>query len=497
MAAETTTQLSLKSFISSVRLKPEKPEVDKPTPMLQQNLETIVDRVSDEERFISSLAAVVYNLDEKEKRFDKQSIQDLVKNIDKFVDAQLNEILHAPKLQELEATWTSIADLVKETNFRANIQLSLLDITKDQAYEDLELNSADVAGSEIFKKVYVAEYDQFGGFPYGGLIGLYDFANTPRDLLWLRTIGKISAASHAPFVGSAAPQLFGCTTMTEVNALRDITGIFNTPAYSAWNKFRDSEEAVYVALTMPRYLVRSPYNEITNPAEGIHFTEKVRGDLESEYLWGSTAVLFARCLVKSFESSGWCQYIRGVKGGGLVAGLPTHTYNVRGENELRAPVEVSMPDFRELELANAGLIPLIHKKGTAEAVFFSAQSTKATKRFKDPKDSENSQLVANLSYTYSVSRIAHYIKCIMRDNIGSTADGNYIHDQIDGWISRFVTTVSNPDDLTLRYYPFKAYSLDVSPVEGKIGWYHCNLSILPHVQFEGMDVDLRVDARLG
>ena len=492
--ADTTTQLSLKSFISSVRLDP---KVEKPTPMLQDNLQKIVDDVTDEERFISSMAAVVYNLDEKAKRFDKQSIQDLITDIDKLVDAQLNEILHAPKLQELEATWTSISDLVKETNFRANISLSILDVSKDQAYEDLELNSADVAGSEIFKKIYVSEYDQFGGYPYGGVVGLYEFANTPRDLLWLRTMGKVGAASHAPFVAAAAPQLFGCNTMGEVNTLRDITGIFNTPSYAAWNKFRDSEEAVYVALTMPRYLVRAPYNEITNPAEGIHFTEKVRGDVESEYLWGSSAMLFARCLVKSFESSGWCQYIRGVKGGGLVSGLPTHTFNVRGENELRAPVEVSMPDFRELELANAGLVPLIHKKGTADAVFFSAQSAKLTKRFKDPKDSENSQLVANLAYTYSVSRIAHYIKCIMRDNIGSTADANYIQAQIDGWISRFVTTVSNPDDLTLRYYPFKAYKLEVFPVEGKIGWYHCNLSILPHVQFEGMDVDLRVDARLG
>jgi type VI secretion system protein ImpC len=208
-------------------------------------------------------------------------------------------------------------------------------------------------------------------------------------------------------------------------------------------------------------------------------------------------MLLARNLVKSFENSGWCQYLRGVKGGGLVSGLPTHSFNLRGEDELRAPIEISMPDFRELELATAGVIPLIHKKGSADAVFFSVQSLKRVHKFKDPKDSENSQLVANLSYTFSISRIAHYIKCIMRDNIGSSANAAYIQGQIDGWISRFVTTVVNPDDLTLRYFPFKAYSLTVSEVPGKVGWYHCTLSILPHIQFEGMDVDLRVDARLG
>jgi type VI secretion system protein ImpC len=496
MAAETT--VSLKSFLSSVRLTDEKNEVADPKPMLSGNLQKIEEAVSPEQRFMSSMAAVVHNMKETgDIRFDKQRIQELVLDIDLLVDAQINEVLHNKDFQELEATWTSIADLVKETNFRANISLSLLDVNKEDAGDDLELNMADVAGSELFKKIYIAEYDQFGGYPFGGIIGLYEFENKKSDLLWLRTIGKIAAASHAPFVGAASPRLFHCDTMTEVNQLRDIGGLFNTPAYAEWNKFRDTEEAVYVALTMPRYLVRAPYDEMTNPAEHIHFTEQVRGDKESEYLWGSSAMLFARCLVKSFETSGWCQYVRGVKGGGLVSGLPSHTFNIRGENELRAPVEISMPDFRELELANAGLIPLIHKKGTADAVFFSAQSSKLTHRFKDPKDSENSQLVANLSYTYSVSRIAHYIKCIMRDNIGSSADAQYIQAQIEGWIQRFVTTVQNPDDLTLRYYPFKAYKLDVAPIEGKIGWYHCNLSILPHIQFEGMDVDLRVDARLG
>jgi type VI secretion system protein ImpC len=492
--ADTTQTLDLKSFLSSVRLNA---EVGAPTPMLQSNLEKVVENVSAEERFISSMAAVVYNIDRDDPKFDKQVIQDLVGSIDSLVDEQLNEILHAPEFQAMEAAWTSIADLVKHTNFRANIQLSLLDISKDEAFEDLELNSADIAGSELFKKVYVAEYDQFGGAPYGGIIGMYDFANTPQDMLWLKSMGKVSAASHAPFVASVSPKFFGCETMTEVNQLRDITGLFNTPRYSAWNELRDSEEAAYIGLTMPKYLARSPYDDQSNPADGVSFNEKVRGDVESEYLWGPASLLFARNLVRSFETSGWCQYLRGVKGGGHIGGLPSHTFNVRGEEELRAPVEISMPDFRELELANAGLIPLIHKKGTAEAVFFSAQSIKKSHRFKDPKDSENSTLVTNLAYTYSISRIAHYLKCIMRDNIGSTANAPYIYAQIDRWISGYVTTLVNPDDLTLRYYPFKAYSLEVAEVPGRVGWYHCNLSILPHIQFEGMDVDLRVDARLG
>jgi type VI secretion system protein ImpC len=487
--------LSMSGLLQSVRLSPSVPAV-MPKPMIADKLQTIDEKVTDEERFISSMAAVLLNMDAKDG-IDKPKIQALVARIDAMVGDQINEVLHNEEFKAMEATWASIADLVRSTNFKANIDISLLDVSKEELHEDLELNAADIAGSELFKKIYIAEYDQFGGAPYGGMIGLYDFANTPKDILWLRTIGKIAAASHAPFIAAASPMLFGCKDMAEVNLLRNIDGIFDTPRYAEWKKLRSTDESVYIGLTMPRYLVRAPYNDVTNPAEGIQFSETIRGDRSSEYLWGSSAMLFARNMVKSFETSGWCQYLRGVKGGGLCDGLASFTFDVRGEEELRGPVETTMPDFREYELAKAGLIPLVHKKGTAEAVFYSAQALKRPAAQLDPKDAENQQLASNLSYTFSVSRIAHYIKCIMRDNIGSSADAPYISAQIDRWISRYVTTVVNPDDLTLRYYPFKAYSLEVTPVSGKIGWYKCNLSILPHIQFEGMDVDLRVDARLG
>lgn len=496
---EEDVRLDLESFLASVRLDPS--QTSGMRPMIKDQLDTVLDdkldQVSTEERFVSSMAAVIYNMDPKAGRFDKQSIQELVADIDLLIEDQLNEVLHHPDFQTMEAAWTSVEDLVQKTNFKANIGLSLLDVSKDEAFEDLELNFADIAGSELFKKLYVAEYDQYGGEPFGGVIGLYDFANTPDDLLWLRSMGKISTAAHAPFIGNLSPKFFGCETMAEVSQLRDIEGMLDTPKFSAWNDLREDEVAAYIGLVMPRYIVRAPYNEETNPAKDIRFHEQIQGDDDSEYLWAPASMLMARNLVKSFETSGWCQHIRGPKGGGRVTGLPVHVFNVRGEDEMRLPVEITIPDFRELELANSGLIPLIQKKGSADAVFFSAQSIKRSHTFKDPKDSENSQLVTNLSYTFSISRIAHYLKCIMRDNIGSTANAQYVYNQIDRWLSRFVTTLVNPDDLTLRYYPFKAYSLSVDEIPGRVGWYHCNLSILPHVQFEGMDVDLRIDSRLG
>jgi type VI secretion system protein ImpC len=507
--------ITLEKLLTDVRLQPDNIKANDAlvlTPMVKDGWEVLPDSaIKDEDRFLASMAAILYNIDFKEGMIDKTNIQKLVARIDEMVSDQINEILHAEPFQQMEATWTSIEDLVRNTNFRNGIDISLLDMTKEEAYEDLELNISDIAGSEIFKKIYVAEYDQFGGLPYGSLIGMYDFENTKRDILWLEAMGKIARHSHSPFIAAASPKLFGCSTMMEVNQLRDIEGLFDTPRYAGWKQLREKDVAVYLGLTMPKFMVRRPYHPLENPAEGINFEETFQftkkddkgnivvmtePEVMDQYVWGNAAMLMARNIVRSFDETGWCQYLRGVKGGGLCKGLATHTYNIRGEDELRGPVEVTIADFREYELAKAGFIPVIHRKGTAEAVFYSAQALKRPLAQQNPKDAENQQLAANMTYTFSVSRIAHYVKCIMRDNIGSNADANYIAGQIDRWIAQYVTTISNPDDLTLRYYPFKAYSVKVEEVPGKIGWYHCDLSILPHIQFEGLDVDLRVDANL-
>jgi len=270
----------------------------------------------------------------------------------------------------------------------------------------------------------------------------------------------------------------------------------NHPKYGAWNKLRDSEQAAYLGLTLPRYITRLPYDPEINPCREITFKEKTRGNNDEDYVWGSAAMLFAQNMVRSFAQSGWCQYLRGPKGGGLVSGLPVHTFNMRGEEEIKIPIEMAIPDYRELEFANCGFIPLIYRKGTADACFFSCQSLKKAKKFKDPKDSENAQLVCNLSYTFSITRIAHYIKSIMRDNIGSSADAHYIQNTLSNWVFQYVTTVVDPDDLTLRFYPFKAASVEVVERPGMIGWYDCKMAILPHIQFEGMDAELRMDTRL-
>lgn len=493
-AEETeTVEISIEDLLGTLKI--EKSEDDF-VPILSEGYTEINEDVSEADRFTSALAALIWNVDAG-GRLDKGKIQGLIARIDQMVNDQVNEVIHNDKFKELEKTWLGLYDLVKNTNFRKNVMIDFLDVSKEELQEDFENNSIDFTGCALFDKAYVAEYDQFGGKPYGGIIGLYEFEHTPADLNWLRIMGKVAASSHAPFISSVSPKFFGCDTIEELAAVKDLEGLMDHPKYGAFSALRDTEEAAYMGLTLPSYVLRLPWHPVDNPCGDFNFTEYTWGDDSSKYAWGNAAILFAKNLVKSFESSGWCQYLRGPKGGGLVSGLPVHTFNIRGEDEIKIPVEMTIPDFRELEFANCGFIPLIYRKGTADACFFSAQSLKRPKKFTDPKDSENAQLVCNLPYTFSITRIAHYVKSIARDNIGSTADADYIQGVLSRWIGNYTTAATNPDDMTLRRFPFKKAQIIVKEKEGQIGWYDCSISILPHIQMEGMDVELRLDSRLG
>lgn len=494
MSTTAATGVDLNKLLTSMRLKAAPAA---PKPMLAESLTKITEDVSEEDRFISGIAALVLNVDRTgDGKFDKAKIQDIILTIDSLVNAQINEVIHNEKFKTLESTWRGLDDLCKNVNFKANIMIDFIDVAKEELYEDFENNSVDIASGAFFKKAYIEEYDQYGGKPFGGLIGLYEFEHTPKDLFFLRQMGKVAAASHAPFISAVSPKFFGCNTIDELSALKDLEGMMNQPKYSGWNALRDTPEAAYLGLALPRYMARLPWDPESNPCSEINFKEEMGDCKDDKYTWGNAAVLFARNMCRSFETSGWCQYLRGPKGGGLVSGLPVHSFNIRGEKEIKIPVEMAVPDYRELEFANSGFMPVVYRKGTGDACFFSVQSCKRSKKFKDAKDSENAQLVTNLSYTFSVTRIAHYVKCIQRDNIGSTADGAYIQKQLDTWISQYVTKIANPDDLTLRYYPFKAAKVDVTAREGQAGWYSASISILPHIQFEGMDVELRLESRL-
>jgi type VI secretion system protein ImpC len=474
----------------------------------------------------------------RNSRFEKGRVAKVIEEVDELLNLQMNEILHHKNFQRMESTWRGLDDLVQNTNFKADITIDILDVEKAELAQDFENNSSDIFSGALFEKVYIHEYDQYGGRPFGAMIGLYSFDSTPKDLDWLQRMGKLANAAHCPFITAADPKFFKVDSAQEVEVIKDLDGHLDHPKFSKWNKLRDTEEGAYIGLTFPRYILRLPWHPEKNPCtvltnfeedtrqgtkedikfdtadaeaivaidqEGISTADDprkkpikdTRAVDQNKYLWGNSAILFARNLTKAFEIAGWCQAIRGPKGGGLITGLPVDTFPLRGQEEIMPPVEIAIPDYREYEFARNGFIPLVYRKSSGDACFFSTQAIKLSKKFKDPKDSENSQLVTNLAYTFSITRLAHYIKCIMRDNIGSTADDVYIQQQIESWLAGYVTTVANPDDLTVRRFPFKATTVEVLSKPGEIGWYDCKVAVLPHIQFEGLNVTLMLESRLG
>ncbi|MFT5951122.1 MAG: type VI secretion system protein ImpC [Francisella sp.] len=451
-----------------------------------------------ESRLMTALSILLSNKN-AESVIDKNLIHQVTEMIDRIINKQVSEVLANPDFKMLETSWRSIQEVANSVDF-IKTQLSIIDVDKDELAEDFENNSIDVSGSDFFKKVYVSEYDQFGGEPYGALIGLYDFDKTQEDIEWLTVMGRISEASHAPFIAAASPKLFGCEKYNDLTDIKDIDGMMAHPRFGKWNAFRKTRAAGYIGLTLPNFMLRAPYDPVNNPASKgplNQFKEAVSlVDPDKSCLWGNAAVLFAKNLVRSFEITGWCQSICGPRSGGMVEGLPTYNFNERDSNAFVLPVNLLIPDHKEYSLAKAGFIGLVYEKKTANACFFSAQSLKSSEEFEDPNDSENSQLITKLPYTFSISKMAHYVKCIARDDIGSETDETVMSNKLNTWISQYVTTVPNPNTLTTSYYPFKAAVVNVSKSAGMAGWYNCSIEVLPHIKFEGMDVTLKLETRL-
>jgi type VI secretion system protein ImpC len=453
--------------------------------------------ITDADRFVNCLAALLVNTeldDVKSIRLVMNAIDKLLTTLNGKIQGDIHLVLHSPKFRELEANWRSLGDLCAHVNSEEVI-VDFLDVTKGELEVDLEDHSSYILTSALFKKLYVEEYDRYGGKPFGCMVGLYEFDAGRDDIEWLKTMSKLSSASHAPFISAVAPEFFGFGSWEDLGTATDLDELLSLPKYGAWNAFRESDAAAYIGLTLPRYLLREPWQDEPGWDAALDFSEQI--DSPDDYLWGNAAVPFARNMIRSFETSGWCQHICGPRGGGMVKGLPVHVVTHHGQEELQPPVQVAIPDYRELQFAKNGFIPLIHCKGTADATFFSARSIKKAIEFESELDTKNADLVCNLAYTMSVTRIAHYVKRMVREYIGSSADGSYIQTMLETWLIDYVTTAVNPDDLTLRYYPFKAISVQVVPRPGPFGWYNCVISVLPHIQFQGMDVELRLEAALG
>jgi type VI secretion system protein ImpC len=420
-----------------------------------------------------------------------------VAELDELISAQLSEVMHNPAFQKLESSWTGLQYLCRHTSTGAGMKIQLLNATKKELIKDFR-TAIDFDQSALFKKVYEEEFGTFGGAPFGTLIGDFDITRQPEDMYFVEQMSHVAAAAHAPFISAASPELFGLETFTDLGKPRDMSKVFDTVDYAKWRSFRESEDSRYVGLTLPRFLGRLPYNPKDGTStEGFNFVEDVDGSDHSKYLWVNTAYAMGTRLTSAFESYGWCAAIRGVEGGGLVEDLPTHTFKTdEGEIALKCPTEIAVTDRREKELSDLGFIPLVHCKNTDYAAFFGTQSAQRAKKYDSDAANANAVLSAQLQYMFSVCRIAHYLKAMMRDKIGSFASAQNVEEFLNRWIRQYVVEDDNANQETKAMYPLREASVQVSEVAGRPGVYRAVSFIRPHFQLDELSVSLRLVAEL-
>ena len=419
-----------------------------------------------------------------------------IAKIDDMLSSQINEILHHPAFQELEGTWRGLFYLVMNTETSTMLKIRVLNTSKKDLLSDLE-HAIEFDQSQLFKKVYEEEYGTFGGHPYSCLIGAYEFTRHPQDILLLEKISNVAAAAHAPFIAAAHPKLFDMDSFSHLAAPRDLAKIFESTEMIKWNSFRDSEDSRYVALVMPRVLMRLPYGPDTLPVDGMNFVESIDGTDNSQFCWGNAAFVMGQRIGYAFSLHKWPAAIRGVEGGGLVEGLPAYTFKTTdGDIALKCPTEIAITDRREKELSTLGFLAICHSKGTDYAAFFGGQTTQKPKVYNTDDANANASLSARLPYLLCASRFAHYVKSIMRDKIGSFLTKDNVSLYLNNWIASYVLLNDAASQNLKARFPLREARVDVYDVPGKPGSYKATIYLRPHFQLEELTASIRLVATL-
>src|SRR5687767_6386254 len=428
-----------------------------------------------------------------------KSIEAIIAQLDKKLTEQINLILHHEDFQKLEGGWRGLHYLVNNTETDEMLKIRFMNISKVELGKTLKrFKGTAWDQSPLFKKVYEAEYGQFGGEPFGCLVGDYHFDHSPADVELLGEMAKTAAAAHCPFIAGANPTLMQMNSWQELANPRDLTKIFTTPEYAAWRSLRDSEDARYIGLAMPRFLARLPYGAKSDPVEEFDFEEDTGAADHTKYTWANSAYAMATNITRSFKLYGWCSRIRGVESGGSVEGLPVHTFPTDdGGVDMKCPTELAISDRREAELAKNGFMPLVHRKNSDFAAFIGAQSLQKPAEYDDPDATANANLAARLPYMFACCRFAHYLKCIVRDKVGSFKERSDMQIWLQNWIMNYVDGYpAHSSEETKATKPLAAAEVAVEEVEGNPGYYSSKFFLRPHYQLEGLTVSLRLVSKL-
>ncbi len=428
-------------------------------------------------------------------KIDKTLLDHQIGAIDEKISRQLDEILHHEEFQKLESTWRGLKFMVDRTNFRKNVKIEILDVSKDALQQDFE-DSPETIQSGLYKHVYTQEYDTPGGEPVSAIISAYEFDSKPQDIALLQNLSKVASSAHCPFIGSVGPAFFKKPEIKELPGIEDLANYMDRAEFIKWRAFRESEEARYVGLVLPRFLLRLPYSHETAPLKEFNYTESVTGEQHDRYLWGNASFAFATNMIRSFQDHGWCVQIRGPESGGKVEDLPIHLYDVGRGNQMKIPTEILIPETREFEFANQGFIPLSFYKNRNYACFFSANSIQKPQVYDNPDVTANSRINSRLPYIFLTSRLAHYLKVIQRENIGATKNAAMLETELNNWIKQLVTEMKNPSAELAAARPLAAASVSVSEMADNPGFFKVGLAVKPHFQVEGIDVNLQLVSQM-
>lgn len=483
--AAAATEVQESSDFSALLNKEFKPKSDRAKAEVENAVQTLAEYVLKDTSFVSSDAL--------------NSIQAIIAQIDKKITEQVNLILHHDDFQKLEGSWRGLHYMVNNTETDEMLKIKVFNISKKELGKTLKkFKGTSWDQSPLFKKIYEEEFGQFGGEPFGCLTGDYYFDHSPQDVEMLAQIAQISAASHAPFITGVAPSTLQMESWGELANPRDLTKIFSTPDYAAWRSLRESEDARYIGMAMPRFLARLPYGAKTDPVDEFDFEEDTESANSSNYTWSNAAFAMATNINRSFKLYGWCSRIRGIESGGAVENLPVHSFPTDdGGVDMKCPTEIAISDRREAELAKSGFMPLVHKKNSDFAAFIGAQSLQKPAEYDDPDATSNANLAARLPYLFSTCRFAHYLKCIVRDKIGSFKERDDMEKWLNRWISNYV--LDNPalaSEEEKARYPLSAAEVVIEEVEGNPGYYASKFFLRPHYQLEGLTVSLRLTSKL-
>ena len=462
-----------------------KPKSDRARAQVEAAVETLAHQVLSDENLILDDAI--------------NSINAIIAEIDLKMTEQVNKILHHEEFQQLESAWRGLHYLVNNTETDEMLKIRFMPISKKELGKTIKkFKGTAWDQSPLFKKIYEEEYGQLGGEPFGCLVGDYAFSHSAPDVEILSGMAQIAAAAHAPFIAGADPAVMQMDSWQELTNPRDLTKIFSTPEYAAWRSLRESEDSRYIGLAMPRFLARLPYGAKDDPVEEFDFEEDTEGATSDKFVWANSAYAMATNVNAAFKEYGWCSRIRGVESGGAVEGLPVHSFpSIDGGVDMKCPTEIAISDRREAELAKTGFMPLIHRKNTDMAAFIGAQSLQNPAEYEDPDATANAALAARLPYLFASCRFAHYLKCIVRDKVGSFKERADMERWLNDWILQYVDgdPANSSEDVKARK-PLAAAEVRVQEVEGAPGYYRSQFFLRPHYQLEGLTVSLRLVSRL-